>query len=120
MGDVLSGVDEGIAIMANVAVGAGELALIAQFPWLGLPVIKQIWQFLVEQLEQRIVVELQKGSAVIIIRANTQAQADAADAASSALRKAQEGVDDAIHQKTLDDFQKAYEALISTRISTNN
>ncbi len=118
MSDTLSGVDEAIAIMANVAVNAGEIALIAQFPWLGLPIIKQIWEFLVEKLEQRIVVELQKGSAVVIIRANVEAQKDAADAAASALAKAQEGLDDAVHQRTLEEFQKTYGELIRTRVAT--
>ncbi len=118
MGDILSGADEGIAVLADFALKAGETALIAEFPWLGFPIVKQIWEFLVGQLEAKIVVELQNGAAVIIIKANVEAQKSAADAAASALAKAQEGVDDAVHQKTLDDFQKTYADLIRTRIST--
>lgn len=118
MGDILSGVDAGISALGEVAVAAGEAALIADYPILGLPVIKQIWEFFLEKLEAKIVVQLQQGSAVIIIRANDEAQRAAADAAKEALAKAQLGVDDAVHQKTLDDFEKTYGDLIHERIST--
>lgn len=118
MGDILTGVDDGISILADVAIKAGEAALIVQYPFLGLPVVKQVWEFFVSRLEAEIVADLKKGAAVIIIKANVEAQRAAADAAKSALAQAQAGVDDAVHQKTLDDFQKTYGDLIRTRIAT--
>lgn len=67
MADAVSVVDSAESAIIRVAVEAGEAALIAEFPWLGLPIIKQIWEFFVSRLSEKVILALQKGTNIQII-----------------------------------------------------
>lgn len=112
--------DKGISDAFDVALQAGEYALILKYPVLGFPFIKQIWEFFLGDLVGKVKVQFEKGANVVIIKITTDAQNAAAEAAAQALKDIQSklGVPDAEHQKAIDDFKARYEDLIRQRTAT--
>lgn len=120
MSDVVSGVRDGISIIGNAAIKAGEAAAIAAYPWLGLPVIKQIWESILGHFLDAVILTMQDSSTRILIPIIDQAQADAANQATEKLKKDLEDVraDSLQTQRDLDEVKKAYADLIHMRTST--
>lgn len=103
-----------ISTIGLVALEAAETALIARYPFLGLPVIRQIWQFFASKLEKEIVMNLQKGSADLIIDFKTDAEAKDAKLASDKLKAVQGDQGSTAQQisDAQDAFKDAYRKLI--------
>lgn len=120
MGDAVSNVDSAIAIIGDLALNVAEAALIVEYPFLGLPVIKQIWEFFVKKLESRVIEELAKSANVIIIHISETENAKAARDAADALKKVQDAPikDQASIDKATEDFKDAYSKLIRLRTTT--
>ncbi len=120
--DSVQAADEIIGGIGSVAIQAGEIALIAQFPFLGLPVIKQVWEFFAERLAALIILELKKGSNVIIITVNNSVNNGHAKVAADNLKKVQSDPESTEKEKeeALAEFKRRYSDLIRQRTSTPN
>lgn len=120
MADAVQLADGIIGAVGEVALEAGEAALIAAYPFLGIPGLKQLWEFFVNRLAAYVIVELQKSSNVIIIKMTDAAQGTAADDASIALKKAQDDPNTTPEElaNARADFKKKYADLIRTRVAT--
>jgi hypothetical protein len=121
MADAVSTANSVISAVGEVALQAGEAALIAQFPFLGLPVIKQVWEYIANKYAQAVLAELEKGSAAVIITADETAKGKAASAAAATLSKTQNNPKATAEEKqrAKEDFKAKYSDLIRTRIATN-
>lgn len=120
MADAVSITDTIISTVGSVATEAAEAALIAQFPFLGLPIIKQIWEYLFGILEQNIISELEKGSTALIITVSEDAHAATASATSQALNSVQNNPNATAEEisSAQTNFKNAYAALIGFRANT--
>lgn len=114
--------DTVISVVGEVVLQTAEAAVVADLPFLGLPIIRQIWEFLVGKLEQKIVEQLQNGTAGIIINISDQTQAAGAKSAADQLQAVEEDekstADDI--QKARDNFRKKYSALVGFNISSGS
>ncbi len=88
MADAVDAADNALSVIGGVALSAGEAALFAAIPWLGLPVISQIVSFILGQFEYQVILQLQKTSNTIIIYVTEEGNASGAKAASDALNEA--------------------------------
>lgn len=114
MADAVQNVDSVIGAIGSVAVDAAEIALIAQYPFLGLPVIKQIWEYIVSKLETEVIAQLDKGANIITIEIIDSNENKSAVAANNNLKAVQgdPNATDAQKQAALQAFQSAYGKLI--------
>lgn len=120
--DVVSGVRAGIDIIGEAAVAAGEAAAIASFPFLGWPVVKQIWEAILEKYTTAVLVEMQNSSTRILIPIIDDAQGDAATAAAAKLQAtldAQAAQSEEVTRE-LSDLKEKYAELIRMRQSTDS
>lgn len=117
--DIVDVSDTAIAVIAETALQAGEAALIAEFPWLGLPFIKQIWQMLASRLASYAILELQKSSGILLIKMDNTAAAQAAKTSAEELKKVQDDPSKttADREKARNDFKSRYADLIRYRTS---
>jgi len=107
-------IDSAVAAAGEVLLSAAEAALIVQYPILGLPIIKQIWEFLLSKLEAQIVVQVQNGANIFTISFIDRSENLAAISANENLKAVQGDVNatDAQKAQALKDFQDAYAKLI--------
>lgn len=120
MADVVSDVSDIIGIIGNAGLDAGEAAVIQAYPWLGLPIIEQIWEAVLGSFISAVLIAMEETSTRILIPFIDQGQADAANAAAAKLQK---DLDDANASQTaiqgeLDDLKKKYADLIHLRLPT--
>jgi hypothetical protein len=106
-------VDHSLSIVGRLALTAGEAALFIAVPWLNLPIIRQIVEFVLSKFEDLVVTELKKSSNAIIIFVNEEDNAKEANAASIALKAAQTPEEKA---KATEEFKRAFQKLIKIRI----
>lgn len=100
------------AAIFDVAVKAAEVELIASFPILGAPIIKQLDESLLNIVADAIYQTLAKSVTFVIIDAEVSIEAAAANKAEQNLKTALEGNDaNAINQAT-SDFENAFGNLV--------
>lgn len=120
MADAVQVADKVIEVVADVALSVAETAIIAEVPFLGLPVIKQLWEYFARMLMSKLIEQLQNSSTIMIITGQNDLRAQEAGDAATALRAAQ--ADPTITPEKLqgakDDFKKKYADLIRERIAT--
>ena len=118
MADAVTVSETILTTAGDIALQAGEAALIAQYPILGLPVIKQIWEFFASELEARVIAELEKSANVLIIQVSEQNNAVQAKNAATNLQTVQNDpkATEADKQKAIEDFKNAYANLIGFTI----
>ena len=82
-------VSQPIADIFGAAVTAAESAIIAAQPWLGLPVIKQLWEALFSYIVGKISGALGTGAGFLVIDLQTYTEVTNAASAIQALQAAQ-------------------------------
>lgn len=109
--------DEIIGGVGSIALEAAEIALIARFPFLGLPIIKQIWEFFASQLAAEAIKEMKKGSTTLIITFKNEENNKAAKDAAEKLKVVQDDPASTSGEKSqaLEDFRRRYSDLIRQR-----
>lgn len=103
-----------IGVVGEVALKAGETALIADFPFLGIWPLSMIWEYFANKYAEKVIVELQKGDANIIIHITDANEAKDAKKAADALSTATPETEDAAREE----FKKRYGDLVRTRVAT--
>ena len=118
--DIIPIVDKGIELGGDALTAMLEAYAIAQFPPLGLPVIKQIWEFVFEKAFGGLTLNLEKGANGIIISISNGIDNDAAKKAKEEFKKAQDdpNISKADYAKAREDFKKKYARLIRQRRPT--
>lgn len=118
--DIVSGVRSGISIIGDAGIKAGEAAVIAWQPWLGWPVIKQIWQGILERFADAAIKAMQDGSTIILIPIIETAKAEAADEASTKLQALLDNEKTNAEDLAAEvaEWKKKYAELIHMRVAT--
>lgn len=96
----------------DVGETAAESALIADFPWLGLPVVKQIFEYGLGIVGKYFYEQAAFAATKIIIDVQTKLEASSAQSAFENLRMAVASGDANAIQLASDDLDKAYANLI--------
>lgn len=99
---------------------SAEAAAIANFPFLGLPVIKQIFDVIVRGIGSKMIQALEQSASIGIIDFGDATQNQAAKDAALALYAAQNNpaTTAAELEAAKDGFKKTYAALISMHVAT--
>ncbi len=115
--DVVSAIRGGIGGLGKIAVAAGEGAVIAKFPFLGLPILKQIWEMIAEEFAKGAIGAFENGASNILIPIIDKAQAEAANAAKVKLQADLENEKTKSEElaRDLAEFKKKYAELIHMR-----
>lgn len=105
--------------LIEISVEVGEAALIAEFPFLGLPVIKQTWQFIVNRIVGKMSIALQKTTAIDIINFTEDERNKVAQKFKDKFQAVLNDPKSApsIIAEAKDQFKKSYAALIAFRQS---
>lgn len=99
-------------LIENVGETAAEAAIIADVPWLGVPVVKQVFEYLLGFVGSYIYKQAAWGATKIIIDVQTKMEASAAYSAFQNLQMAIASGDPGAITKASQDLDKAYAALI--------
>lgn len=103
---VISGLIYGVGVNAAIA------SLTAQFPFLGLPIIKQLVAYLFTLVAGKIFDAIEPGAIFSVIDNQTDAEKAAVNQAKQQLSAALHGGDDASINKAKQDFKSAFGRLI--------
>jgi hypothetical protein len=120
MGDTPTTVNKPAQSVANminfaiydVAVNVAEAAAISQVPFLGLPVIKQVFHFVLSKMAGLIYVPLATGSIFTVIKIQTDSQKKEYAEAEGKLRLANLSGDPEAIRKATDEFKKSFRRLV--------
>ncbi len=120
MSDLVQTVDKTIGAAAEVAIAMAEASIIAAQPWLGTPVLKQVWTFIAEKYAHQVILSFMGATNNVIIdfgnEEKNQAAVDAKNELQSVLEQPE--VDSQAKKKAKDDFKKKYADLIRQRTAT--
>jgi len=100
------------ALIEDTGEGVAETALIAQYPWLGLPFIKQIFEFILSKVSAFFYQAAANLATTIVVDVQTNLEASNANQAFQNLTMAVASGDQAAIQKASDDLSMAYGSLI--------
>ena len=120
--DIVSAIRQGIGVLGEAGIIAGEAAAVAAYPWLGWPIINQIFKAVVEKFADAAIKTMEDESTVLIVPVIDQAQANAASEASLKLQKDLEDSQTTQEElaRDLDEWKQKYADLIHMRHATPN
>lgn len=99
-------------LIEGAGVDAAEAALIADFPWLGIPVVKQILEWALNKIASYFYVAAANAATSIVIDVQTNVEASTALVAYQNLQMAIASGDQNAVKKASDDLSTAYGNLI--------
>lgn len=105
-------VDSVIHTIFTVGLTAGSEVLKSYLPFLRLPVISQIFNFIVNRYGKMIDEAIQTMATYAVINIQTAHEVSGFNTAKDALKLAQGGTDDLAKQKAREDFKKKLAALL--------
>lgn len=119
MADAVSAADSVISVIAEMAIEGGEAALIAQFPFLGIPPISWIFKWLVRFIAQPIIDQLRKSASIQIIDFGEDKKNASAKEAKEKLKEVLDNEKSSASEveNAKDDFKARYADLVRFRTS---
>lgn len=99
-------------LIEGVGVDAAEAGIIAEFPWLGVPVVKQILEWFLNKISSYFYVAAANAATSIVIDVQTNMESSTAIVAFQTLQMAIAGGDPNAIQKASQDLSSAYASLI--------
>lgn len=117
--DLASVVRQAIKVAGESGIKAGEAAVIAAYPWLGWPVIKQLWTAVIEKFLSGYIKSLMDESTKILIPIINENLAEAAEAESEKLKALLDNskTTEAELSRELEIWKRKYSDLIRMRVA---
>ena len=109
-----------ISVASDVVVATVEALIITEVPFLGMPVIKQIFDGVFHFIAGYFVRAAQMGATFAVIDIQTAVEENALTKALAEIQAAEKSGDKDALQKALQDYQKAQSALINSDGSSTN
>lgn len=109
---VATGIDSVIKAGGGILVSVVETAIIADVPWLGLPVIKQIWEALFSWICGYFIRAAEDGATFAVIDIQTGSEVSGVSSALAALVAAEKTGDASAIKKAIQDYANAQSSLV--------
>lgn len=101
------------ALIYSVGVNAAITAATVKFPWLGLPIVSNLFRYIVTLIGSRIFEAMKPFVDMNVIKFQNAAQQQMYDNAVMELKQAQESGDTDARQKAIDDFKSRFDKLVT-------